>query len=79
MTSKTYFAPLGITPTPNVSFGYDAAGNRTSMNDGFGTVSYDYDQLSRMSSETRTFTGLGNYAISYEYNLANQLRALPTL
>jgi YD repeat-containing protein len=75
-TSITYFAPTGITPTPNVSFAYDAAGNRTSMNDGYGSVTYSYNQLSRMSSETRNFTGFGNYTISYQYNLAGDLSSI---
>jgi YD repeat-containing protein len=59
-----------------VTFGYDAAGNRTSMIDGLGSQSYGYDQLSRMTSETRTFTGVGNYTISYQYNLGNQLSSI---
>ena len=31
VTSLTYGVPGGVAATPNVSFGYDAAGNRTSM------------------------------------------------
>ena len=63
----------GVAATANVSYGYDAAGNRTSMTDGLGSVSYVYDQLSRMTSETRTFTGVGNFTLSYQYNLAGEL------
>ena len=52
------------------------------MNDGMGSVTYNYDQLSRLSSETRYFSNLstsstgGNYTLSYEYNLANQLASV---
>jgi YD repeat-containing protein len=76
VTGISYSAPAGITPTSNVSFGYDAAGNRTSMSDGLGSKSYSYNQLSQMTSETRTFTGLGNYTIGYSYNLAGELTSL---
>ena len=66
-----------VAATPNVSFSYDAAGNRTSMTDGLGSKSYVYDQLSRMTSETRTFTGVpGSYTLSYTYNRANQLTSI---
>jgi hypothetical protein len=41
----TYGVPAGLAATPNVTFGYDGAGNRTSMTDGLGSVSYGYDQL----------------------------------
>jgi YD repeat-containing protein len=73
VTGITYSTPAGITPTSNVTFGYDAAGNRISMSDGLGGKSYQYDQLSRMSSETRTFNGVGTFALSYEYNFADEL------
>jgi len=68
VTSINYSAPTGITPTANVTFGYDAAGNRTSMTDGLGGQSYSYDQLSRMSSETRTIAGVGSFTLGYTYN-----------
>ncbi len=59
--------------TPNVTFSYDAAGNRTGMTDGLGTMSYGYDSLSRLTSETRAFNNIGSYTLSYEYNHAGQL------
>jgi RHS repeat-associated protein len=66
-----------VAATPNVSFGYDAAGNRTSMTDGLGSKSYVYDQLSRMTSETRTFANMqGSYTLSYTYNLASELKSI---
>src|SRR5437763_1278934 len=71
-----YSAPSGVTATPNVTFGYDAAGNRTSMNDGLGSASYSYNQMSQMTSETRTFNGVGTYSLSYGYNLAGELTSI---
>ena len=65
-----------VAGTPNVSFDYDAAGNRTSMTDGLGSASYGYDSLSRMTSETRTFSGVGSYALGYTYNFANELMSI---
>jgi YD repeat-containing protein len=40
-----YDPSTGVTDTADDSFAYDAAGNRTSMTDGSGTVSYSYNQL----------------------------------
>ncbi len=76
VTGLSFGVPSGVAATPNVTFGYDAAGNRTSMTDGLGSVSYAYDQLSRLTSETRTFTGVGSYALSYGYNLASELTSI---
>jgi len=69
-------AGQNVQPTSNATFGYDAAGNRTSMTDGLGSMSYAYDQLSRLTSETRTFTGVGSFTLSYGYNLAGQLTSI---
>jgi RHS repeat-associated protein len=69
--------PTGQTAyTPPVSFGYDAAGNRISMNDATGSATYHYDQLSRMDWEERTFGVLGPYRLSYTYNRANELTGI---
>ena len=71
----TYSAPTGITPTSNVTFGYDAAGNRTSMTDGSGTTTYQYNSLSQMTSETRAFAGLsGSFTLAYEYALSGAVK-----
>ena len=70
--SVSYSVPSGVAATANVSYGYDA-GNRTSMNDGLGSVTYGYDTLSRMTSETRTINGLGSYSLNYAYNLSGEL------
>ena len=82
VTGISYFAPSGIVTSPNVSFTYDAVGNRTSMSDGMGSVSYQYDQLSRLSSEARTFADASTAingvtsTISYDYNMANELKSI---
>jgi len=63
----------------SVSFGYDAAGNRTGMLDGTGSISYAYDQLSHMTSETRNFNFPDfnhTYTISYGYNLSGLLTSV---
>ena len=74
VTSTTH--TLAGQPNVTASFAYDAAGNRTAMTDALGTTSYSYDQLSRLISETRGFTGVGNYTIGYQYNFANDLSSL---
>jgi YD repeat-containing protein len=87
-TGVSYTAPAGITATPNVTYGYDAAGNRTTMSERdsqntlLGSTTYQYDQLSRLTAETRYFGALsgsatgGNYTISYQYNLAGQVTSI---
>ncbi|MET0645943.1 MAG: RHS repeat-associated core domain-containing protein, partial [Pyrinomonadaceae bacterium] len=61
----------GVATTPNVSFAYDGAGNRTQMTKvGQVTADYHYDSLSRMDWESRTFNGLGTYFLYYGYNSA---------
>ena len=63
--------------TANASFDYDAAGNRTSMTDGMGSATYNFNNLGQMYSETRNFTGLTpSYTLSYEYNLAGELKSV---
>jgi YD repeat-containing protein len=80
LTRVTYTVPSGSQiPVPGeITYAYDAASNRTSMTDGTGTTIYNYDSLSRMSSESRTFTGgpSGTYALNYSYNLAGALTVL---
>jgi YD repeat-containing protein len=62
---------------PAVTLGYDGAGNRISMSDGMGSISYSYDRMSRLSSETRTFSALNrSYTLSYEYTLSGNLKKL---
>jgi YD repeat-containing protein len=75
VTGISYSQQTGIAQTPSITFGYDAAGNRTGMTDGSGSVIYQYDQLSRLTLETKQFTDLPgkSYPLTYSYNLANQL------
>ncbi len=76
LTGITHAAPTGITATPIVNFAYDAAGNRTSMSDGLGSKSYQYDQLSRLTSETRTINGVGTFPLNYAYNVGGELTSI---
>ncbi len=76
LTGITYSAPVGITATAAATFGYDAAGNKTSMTDGLGSKTYGYDQLSQLRSETRVLTGVGSFTLSYDYNLQSQLKKI---
>lgn len=45
------YAGSNATATAPVTLNYDAAGNRTQMQDGFGQVTYGYDAASRMRQE----------------------------
>jgi YD repeat-containing protein len=59
------------------SFSYDAAANRISMSDSSGSTTYQYDQLSHLTSETRTFSGLGgSYTLGYDYHKGGQLKSI---
>jgi YD repeat-containing protein len=59
------------------SFSYDAAANRISMSDSSGSTTYQYDQLSHLTSETRTFAGLGgSYTLGYDYHVGGQLKSI---
>jgi len=39
-------------------------------------VSYNYNTLSQLTSETRSFTGVGSFALSYAYNLSGELTSI---
>lgn len=58
--------------TPDVSYHYDADGQRTSMTDGTGTTSYGYDSLNRLTSSAN---GAGATVV-YDYDLAGRLTSL---
>jgi len=70
--------PASVPATANVTYAYDAAGNRMSMSDDSGnSVSYLYDSLSRLTSEARQFAGLtGTFTLAYQYNLGGQLKTV---
>ena len=77
VTNINFTVSGSVAATPNVTYGYDSAGNRTSMTDGLGSISYVYNTASQMTSETRTFNGLaGSFTLSYGYNLAGQLNSI---
>ena len=79
VTGITYTVPSGSQiPVPaSINYSYDSAGNRSSMTDASGSITYNYDSLSRMTSESRVFTGFsGTYALNYSYNLADELTLL---
>jgi len=73
----SYGAAGGAASTATAYFQYDAAGNRTWMQDGQGYSSYVYDNLGQMSSESRYFFNLGAwYTLSYGYNVSGELTSL---
>lgn len=77
LTNVSYTAPSGISVPAPVTYSYDAAGNRSGMTDGVGSVTYHYDAVSLMDWEERTFTGLsGTHRLTYNYNLAGSLTSL---
>jgi YD repeat-containing protein len=94
-TNIAYSSPneSAVPNTPSVSFQYDQNGNRTVMNDGAGTVTYGYNTLGLLTSETRQFSelvsyhfvhkGTGqpiqtSYQIGYSYNIGRQLQSITT-
>jgi len=58
--------------TPNVSFTYDADGQRLTMSDGTGTASYQYDSLHRLTKNTNG----ASQSVGYGYDLVGQLTAI---
>ena len=78
LTAVTYITPGSVAPTNPVTFQYDSSGMRTEMNDGPGKVTYQYTNLNRLTSETRTFDNIANksFTLTYGYNLAGQLTTL---
>ncbi|MGQ0542977.1 MAG: hypothetical protein ACT4O9_14165 [Blastocatellia bacterium] len=80
---QSYAVPQGSTiPVPgNVSFQYDNVGNRTQMIDQTGTKTYQYDSLSRLTSETKQFNGQNSsptnaLTLSYQYHLGGELKSI---
>jgi YD repeat-containing protein len=84
VTGKAYGALSCPLSSAVMSYAYDsgsnAIGKLTQMIDQAGTVTYSYDILGRLTSETRTLTGANNAAISktlsYDYNLDGSLKTL---
>lgn len=79
LTGISYGVPAGSNipvPAPS-SYVYDAAGNRTQMNDDLGTVTYAYNALARLTSETRSITEINqSYTFNYTYNLGGELTGI---
>ena len=73
-----------LTPTSTSSYGYDSVGNRTWMEDGFGRMDYEYDELSRLTAETRQFhssltdapSSANGFRMSYLYQLGGGLKSV---
>lgn len=75
----SYGVPAGstIAVPAQVNFTYDSVGNRMTMTDGTGSVTYSYDQSSRLVREVRTISEISqSYTLDYEYNVGGQLTAI---
>ncbi|WP_198299671.1 polymorphic toxin-type HINT domain-containing protein [Tumebacillus avium] len=73
-----------LNPVERVTYTYDAAGNRTSMTDDYGLVTYSYDKANRLTDvdgDSYTYDANGNLTskmtaygqVSYKYNADNLL------
>lgn len=82
VTGVSYTAPGGITIPTSVTYNYDGAGNRIAMTDALGSMSYGYDDLSRLTSETRNFADPvtpflnGSFTLNYQYNWGGELKKI---
>ena len=66
LTKVEHWDATETTLLDDVTYGYDDAGNRTSMIDPTGTTSYGYDVLNRLTSVT--FPGMPAPVVSYDYD-----------
>jgi YD repeat-containing protein len=81
VTQISYSVPSGLQSTvparPTATFTYDSVGNRLTMSSSVSSVTHVYDTASRMTSETRSFSGVtGNFTLTYSYNAAGALMSL---
>lgn len=78
ITQKAYTPHSGGMDSPTVDYTYDNLGNRLTMDtDGISNVTYVYDELSRLTSETTDFDDLSsNYSLTYTYELGGALKSL---
>jgi RHS repeat-associated protein len=53
-------------PAADVTYIYDLAGNRLSMDDEHGTTTYEYDERNRLTKETKA----QGWVLEYDYDLA---------
>jgi YD repeat-containing protein len=80
LQSKAYGDVYAATPTPWVSYSYDAGGSAanangrlTSVQAGNNSYSRTYDTMGRVQSSTQSTAGTSYPAMSYGYNLAGGL------
>ncbi len=78
LTNATYVSPGSVATTNPVGFQYDERGSRTEMDDSPGKVTYQYNSLGRLTSETRTFDAISGQAftLAYQHNLVGQVKTL---
>ncbi|MEZ5306564.1 MAG: VCBS repeat-containing protein [Pyrinomonadaceae bacterium] len=82
LTKLSYQVPSGsgIPDTPDVDISYDNLGNRILVSDETGSRSIAYNDISQITSETRTFAGLsGSYSLQYQYHLFGGLKKMDML
>jgi RHS repeat-associated protein len=76
---KAYSAQSCPLTSPVVTYAYDsganAKGKLTSLTDQAGSASYAYDNLGRMTSETRVINGVSK-SMSYDYNLDGSIKTI---
>jgi RHS repeat-associated protein len=71
----------GVPATPSVIYNYGTSaaqnnnGRVTTITDGLGSETYNYDQLGRVTQLQKAING-ATYNIGYGYNLANELTSL---
>ncbi len=64
-------------PTVTMTYGYDPAGNQTSMSDSLGgVVSYTYDARNELTNQTFSGTGITPEAVAYTYDNAGNMTGL---
>jgi len=72
LKQKTY---SNCPSTPTVTYGYDSGtygkGFRTSMSDGSGSSSWDYDERGRLKNESKTIGGGSPFITEWTYNSAD--------
>lgn len=74
MALRSCFRPLTYSggSAHSVSYGYEAAGNKTSMTDATGSSSYIYDPFSKLTSTTNG----ASQTIGYGYNPDGQVSSI---
>ena len=85
LTGISYSVPSGsgITVPGDIDFTYDDLGNRLTMTDGLGNVSYVYNELSQVTSETRQFNDTladaplssNRFQLTYSYDKIGNLKS----